>query len=244
MQGVQAFDRAQANSLLRWWRDAGLDTLVEDAPRAWLATTSEKLPSRPAPAPAARVTETVEKALPGTLPELLAWLGESTDTPEARWGRTRLPASGDPKADVMILVDMPEPGDAEAGRLLSGEVGALFDRMLTAIGRSRENIWLAPFASVRKIGRLTDAERNELARIARHHIGLVAPKRLLIMGQAPAEALIGPDWTAARTDLHLLNLGALQVETLTTYTPGALNKTPSFKKDAWRTLQLLMKGLA
>ena len=71
------------------------------------------------------------------------------------------------------------------GRLLSGEVGDLFDRMLAAIGRSRETIWLAPFASIRSIGgRLPDAERSGWPRIARHHIGLVRPKRLLIMGEA------------------------------------------------------------
>jgi uracil-DNA glycosylase len=251
-----------AASLIRWWRDAGVDVLVDDAPRGWLrnplsasgerdgreaargrASVSD-LPS-PGLAPFAHPLPVRERAdLPPTLPDLLAWLRDSADAPEARWGRKRLLPTGDPSSDLMILIDMPEPGDAEAGRLLSGEVGELFDNMLKAIGRSRETIWLAPFATVRKIGRFSQAEQARLAEIARHAIGLVAPKRLLIMGEAPAEALIGRGWTAARTGFHILNLGSVQVETVTTYTPGSLNKNTSLKKDAWRTLQLLVKGLS
>ena len=39
----------------------------------------------------------------------------------------------------MVLIDMPSP----EARLLAGEAGALFDRMLNAIGRSRDTINLA-----------------------------------------------------------------------------------------------------
>lgn len=247
MEGVQTFNRAAAESLVRWWRDAGVDTLVEEAPREWLSAAPvaavQRVAERDGAGAAPLPAKSQNKALPPTLPELLAWMRDSADVPEARWGRTRLLPSGDPSSDVMILIDMPEPGDAAAGSLLAGSVGEMFDRMLGAIGRSRETVWLSSFATVRWVGRLAPPDSSRLLEIARHQIALVAPKRLLIMGQAPAEALIGPDWAGSRSDFHILNLGPVSVETVTTYTPGAMNKTPGFKKDAWRTLQLLMKGL-
>ena len=261
MEGVQTLDRAGAESLVRWWRDAGVDVLVEDAPRGWLKApgplpTGERVaePSDAADgAPASRQVrphtptlspEGEREKLPHTLPELLAWMRDSADVPEARWGRTRLLPSGDPRSDVMILVDMPERGDAEAGRLLSGEIGDLFDKMLAAIGRSRETVWLAPMATVRSVGRMPQEAARRLVDIARHQITLVRPKRLLTMGEQPNRALIGPDWQERRDDYHLLNLDGFSVETVGTFHPSLLNSSPSYKKEAWKDLQLLMKGLS
>lgn len=251
MEGVHfTGSREAAASLMRWWRDAGVDTLVEDRPRDWLAhPTPSPVPaiqSAPAPTPApARMAAPAPKAaaLPASLDDLVAWMGESPDVPEARWGRTRILPAGDPQSDLMILTDMPEPGDAEAGMLMAGDLGALFDRMLVAIGRDRSSIWLAPFASVRSVGRVPANEARRLIEIARHQIGLVSPKRLLIMGDLPNRALIGENWQDGRGSLQSINLGAVNVEAVSTFHPRLLHERPAFKAQAWKDLQLLMKGL-
>ncbi|MFW9320202.1 uracil-DNA glycosylase family protein, partial [Glaesserella parasuis] len=92
-------------------------------------------------------------------------------------------------SDLMVLVEAPERDDEAAGQLLSGPAGVLFDRMLAAIGRSRETIHLASLAIARPLaGRLPHDAFDDLARIARHHVGLVAPKAVLVMGNAPSRA--------------------------------------------------------
>lgn len=252
-----------AASLMRWWRDAGVDVLVEDAPRNWLAASHPlpagesdgrvatrergRVPDCPAPGratPDHRLSGGEQVELPDTLPALLDWLRDSPDAPEAGWGRTRTLPAGDPHAGLMILTDMPEPGDAEAGVLMAGELGALFDKMLAAIGRDRASVWLAPLASVRPVGGRVPAEAaKRLAEIGRRHIGLVAPKRLLIMGDLPNRALIGPDWQTRRGALHSINLGAVDVEAVATFHPRLLLERPAYKAQAWKDLQLLMKGL-
>lgn len=248
MEGVIASaGRDAAASLIRWWRDAGVDTLVEDAPRDWLTRVAEK------PAPAVRAEIPVRApapqappapaSLPDTLDALLAWLRDSADAPEARWGRTRILPAGDPQSELMILIDAPDREDAAAGRLLSGAFGELFDKMLAAIGRDRSTIWLAPFATVRPVGRVPQDAFRRLTEIARRHIGLVAPKRLLIMGDAPTRALIGTEVIPARGTLHELNFGNVMVETVATFHPRLLNERPAFKKQAWNDLQMLTKGL-
>jgi len=242
MEGVVAFhDREAAASLIRWWRDAGVDTLVEDEARDWLTARPTQIAgpaSQPAaePKPAPSQAPTVE--LPSPLPALLDWLRDSPDAPEARWGRTRVLPAGDPQSDLMILIDAPDSGE-----LMGGETGALFDKMLAAIGRDRNTIWLAPFATIRPVGRVPQDALRRLAAIARHQIGLVAPKRLLVMGDTPSRALLGTEVIPARGKFHSLNLGAATVETVATFHPRLLQERPAYKAQAWKDLQLLMKGL-
>jgi DNA polymerase len=255
MVGALALDdRAAAASLIRWWQDAGVDTLVEEAPRDWLAA-AKPLPFReeicerseagrgvgsssPAQVPQPRSPEGDREELPATLPALLEWMRNSADVPEARWGRDRVVATGDPKSDLMIMIDAPDGGE-----LIGGETGALFDRMLQAIGRDRSSIWLAPFATVRPVGRVSQDALRRLTAIARHHIGLVAPKRLLIMGDTPSRALLGTEVIPARGKYHSLDLGTANVEAVATVLPRLLLDRPSFKAQAWKDLQLVMEGL-
>ena len=241
MEGVQAqVDREAAANLVRWWRDAGVDTLVDDAPRDWLAR-----PARPVVQAIEQPAQRESSAgLPDSLEAMLAWRHESPDVPEAHWGGIRILPAGDRKADLMILTDLPEPGDAAAGVLMAGELGELFDKMLVAIGRDRSSIWLAPLATVRPVGgRMARDVVQRLVEIARRHISIVAPKRLLLMGDGPNRALIGPDWQARRGSLHSINLGEVSVETVATFHPRLLLERPAYKAQAWKDLQLLMKGL-
>src|SRR5206468_8906733 len=110
------------------------------------------------------------------------------DLPFATQNVRRDLPEGDPESGLMVLVDMPS---AEGG-LLAGEAGALFDRMLVAIGRSRETIYLACLSPIRApTGILDDKYAARLGEIARHHLGLVAPRTLLAFGDTSGKALAG-----------------------------------------------------
>jgi DNA polymerase len=144
----------------------------------------------------------------------------------------------------MILVDMPADEDVAAGSLLSGANGALFDRMLAAIHRRRETIWLAPLSPVRTpSGQLDAAGAKALAAIARHHIGLVAPRALLLFGDACAKALLGAAVAATRGRWHEIETDHGKIRTLVTIRPAKLVSQPNLKKHAWEDLQLLMGGI-
>lgn len=216
----------EALGALDWWHRAGVDTLVEEEPRDWLCA-----PAKPQPvAPAA----SVPGALPATLASFHAWLRESDALPGAP-GQRILPA-GDPSSGLMLLADMPEAVDA--GALFSGDLGRLFDRMLAAIGRDRSSIYLAAMAPVRVPGR--ELEAPEIARIARHHVALAAPRLLLLLGNAPSRAILGLDFAAARGRKHQLNLEATTVTAIATFHPRLLIQQPARKADAWADLQLLL----
>jgi DNA polymerase len=145
----------------------------------------------------------------------------------------------------MMLADMPGSEDCASGTLLSGEVGRLFDRMLAAIGRSRETIYLASLSCLRSPGGRLDGEAGgRCAALARHHIGLVQPRALLLFGDAPSTNLLGLNMAQARGRWHDLATHAGPVRTLVTLPPDLLLKSPKLKAHAWADLQMLMQGLS
>jgi len=219
-----------AASALSWWEEAGVDVVVGEEPRDWLnpkakATAAE--PSAPPP-----------DALPDTLAGFQAWLAETDKIPFATAGAPRAAPTGDPAAGLMVMTDMPSID----GGLVSGEAGALFDRMLAAIGRDRATIYLAPLSPIRTAtGAIDAASAVKLADLARHHIGLAAPKVLLLFGDLCGKALVGSAVAGARARWHDLATAAGPIRTLVTIRPEKLVDRPALKKFVWDDLQMLME---
>lgn len=213
----------------------GVDTLVEELPVPWL--------DRGRPTPSAEPAPPRELRMPSTLPGLARWLMEHPDIPEAGPPARRLAFSGNAEAELMVFVEMPELGDADAGLLLSGEVGELFDRMLAALKLDRQKCYIAALCPGRvPTGMLPPASIAPLAEIARHHIGLVRPKRLWLLGSAMSRAILGMELVEARGTLHKFNHDNGSVDAVVSFSPRYLLQSPRRKADAWADMQLLIQG--
>src|SRR3546814_7377808 len=85
----------------------------------------------------------------------------------------------------MVMTDMPAADECRSGALLAGEAGKLFDRMMAAIERDRNSRYLAALSCFRSPdGRFTSQAAVQCADLARHHVGLVQPRALLLLGYA------------------------------------------------------------
>ena len=225
-------------SALEWWRDAGVDVAIDEAPRNWLAPAPPRVA---ATAPEAEA-EVAPAVLPTTLEAFATWR-TSAAVPETAWGTPILPPEGPAGAELMVVIECPEREDVAAGRLLSGATGRLFDAMLRAIGRDRSDIAITAVAAARPVsGRVPEAAAAQLATIARHHVGLAAPKAVLLIGNA-TRALIGQECATARGALHAINHDGGKTVAVASFHPKLLLERPERKADAWRDLQLLMKAL-
>jgi DNA polymerase len=215
--------------------------MVDEAPRDWLRPKAKTAPAAPTvTAPPAEPQET----LPGQLDLFQGWLRDSTSLPFASPTARRICPAGDPASGLMILTDMPAAEDCTTGTLISGEVGRLFERMLAAIGRDRDSIYLASLSCLRSPdGRFTSAAATQCASLARHHVGLAGPRALLLFGDACSKALLGLGMAQARGRWHEIATHAGTVKALVTLSPSFLLNQPAYKAQAWADLQMLMEEL-
>lgn len=241
-RGGGPYSHAAAASALQWWADAGVDVMVDEAPRDWLRAPIKPAPAgQPAPAPKAEAQP--PDALPGQLDLFQSYLRDHDALPFASPSAPRVCPSGDPASGLMMMIDMPSDRDCSEGVLLSGEGGRLFDRMLAAIGRDRASIYLASLSCLRSPAGFASEAGTRCATLARHHIGLAQPRALLLFGDACSKALVGLPMAQARGRWHDVATHAGPVKTIVTIPPDFLLKQPARKALAWADLQMLMQGL-
>ena len=222
--------RQTLSSALEWWQDAGIDALVDEEPRDWLARRTPPAEAMPG---AVAVAAPVE-VLPDTLDTFIAWR-MSEAAPEQTWLTPRVAPAGSPDAEWAIFTDMPEPDDTDA--LLTGPSGRLLDRMLAAVGLSRDSVYIASLAVARPLtGRIPSEQQARLVELARHHLGLIAPKKLLILGQATSCVLDETSTAAGFNRIHDINHSGARMRALATYHPRLLIERPAAKSEVWRHL--------
>lgn len=185
-------------------------------------------------------------------------------------GATRLnavPGEGNVDADVMFVGEGPGYDEDRQGRPFVGRAGNLLDKMIVAMGLTREQVFIANIA---KCHPMTDPQHPEkhgndrapnAAEIAccrkylEQQIAIVCPKYIVALGSVSAKALISDAKSLGALRGRFYNLALdnvtlpRPVQVLATFHPAALLRNPNWKKDAWKDLQMVMaelglKGLA
>lgn len=221
----------EAASTLQWWLESGVDVAIQEEPRNWLAPPPP--PARPGavdpPPPVAR------NPLPETLDLFRDWLANSPDVPLASPGARRVLPAGQESPELMLIADMPSREEESAGAPIAGDAWRLMERMLGAIGIEPGQAYSASIACFHAPGVRDRAQLDACAEIARHQVRLVKPKRLLLLGNEPARALLGKPGASARGHVHKVE----GVRTVATIHPRYLLNHPYEKALAWRDLLLL-----
>ena len=227
---------AEARSALAWWLEAGVDAAVQDEPRDWLKAALPRQRSKTAtePVPPPNVAQPSHE----TLAELQQWLATSTQLPLSSTTARRIMPQGPEDAVIMLLADAPTLEDFAAGQPIGGESWELARRMLAAIKIPEEHAYSASLSCFHVPGaRMSADDREKCAEVARRHIRLAKPKRLLLLGDGPAQALLGKPLPLARGHVHKVE----GVRTVVTFHPRQLINQPSNKSLAWKDLLLLME---
>jgi uracil-DNA glycosylase len=229
---VDLIGLAEARSALGWWLEAGVDVAVQEQPRDWLKPAPPRTVAEPAPA------SNIAEPTAETLAELQSWLASSAQVPLASASARRVLPHGPEHASVMLLSDAPVLEDLTAGQPIGGPAWDLAVKMLAAIGMTADEAYSASLSCFNAPGaRMRDSDREACAELARRHIRLVEPKRLILFGDGPCLALLGKRLVEARGHVHKVG----GVRTVATFHPRHLIKRPLDKSLAWRDLLLLME---
>jgi DNA polymerase len=229
MDGEREYSDHELASLLEWWVEAGVDVAVQEEARDWLKGA------------AAPMAANVAEPTPETLAELRDWLASSVQVPLASATAKRILPHGPEDAAVMLLSDAPALEDFAGGQPIGGAAWDLTGKMLAAIGLDNGQAYSASLSCFHAPGtRMSEQDRAQCADLARKHIALARPKRLLLLGDGPCRALLGQPLVQARGHVHKVE----GVRTVGTFHPRWLLQRPSDKAKAWADLLLLMEDEA
>lgn len=237
-------------SYMDWWNLAGVETLCADAPTDWMhqPVTAEAPAHSPAtlkspaavPTTASPPPTAPAAAWPTDLAALQAELAESSQLPGSSYSTRRASPVGGIGARLMLIGDIPEAEEIEAGQFGAGAVGRLTDAMMCAIGLLRADFYQTALAhSLPATGALPPEDFAYLAQFGRHHASLALPTRILLLGDAACQAFLGLNLMDARGHLHDFNHNGRKWTAFVTFHPRTLLARPALKAQAWQDLQML-----
>jgi len=254
-------DLATARALLEWQIELGADEPIGEEPQDRFAPPAPVRQSEPrATAPvAASAVVTAEPldpvaeatALAAAAPDLVA-LAEAMAGFERcelkRGARNFVFADGNPMARVLILGEAPGREEDLEGRPFVGASGQMLNRMLAAIGMSRDAP--DPAAAVYITNVLpwrppanrdpTPAEIAMFRPFIARHIDLVAPEVVVLMGNPACQAALGKQGI---TRLRGHWVQAFGRPALPMTHPAHLLRHPEAKREAWADLLSLKSRL-
>ena len=179
-------------------------------------------------------------------------------------GATRLnavPGEGNVDAELMFVGEGPGYDEDRQGRPFVGRAGQLLDKMIAAMGLTREQVFIANIAKCHPMTDPLHPEKHsndrapnagEIAccrKFLEQQIAIICPKYIVALGGVSAKALISDAKSlgALRGQFYNLNLDSVKlprpVKILATFHPAALLRNPNWKKDAWKDLQMVMAEL-
>ncbi|MCL6251857.1 hypothetical protein M3P36_12495 [Altererythrobacter sp. KTW20L] len=220
---------------IEWWREAGVDMDYAEEPAPWLPDPESET-ATPAPKVERKVAAPVIPAKPriggdpaswpASLEEFAAWwLAEPSLAP----GGTRIAPGGSAKAELMVVVPMPEADDT--GTLLAGPHGKLVANMLRAMQIAPDAAYLAsalpahlPHAD------WSGLQAEGMGAVLAHHIQLAAPRRLLVLGN-DILPLLGLE---KRRGVHQVPLSGTAMELLSSLAPDNLLANAKARASLWR----------
>lgn len=179
---------------------------------------------------------------------LRAALGAYPHCDLRRGARNLVFSDGNPAARVMIIGEAPGRDEDQQGKPFVGRAGQLLDRMVQAIGLSREA--QAPQDAVYITNVLPwrppqnrDPNADEIAMMrpfVARHVGLVNPAVIVLMGNISCEAGLGQ---RGITRLRGQWAEAYGKQALPMFHPAYLLRNPAAKREAWADLLALKARL-
>jgi DNA polymerase len=144
-------------------------------------------------------------------------------------------------SDLMVIGEAPGADEDQQGKPFVGVSGQLLDKMLSAIGHSREtNTYISNIVPWRPLGNRTPDQAiiTMCLPFITRHIELAKPKVILMLGGVSAKSLLDTEEgiTRMRGKWRDLTFSGQKYAAIPTYHPAYLLRQPTQKGMAWRDL--------
>ncbi|MBJ7319376.1 MAG: uracil-DNA glycosylase [Brevundimonas sp.] len=259
---AQPHDIAAVESLLAFWRDAGVDACYGDAPvdhthlapppalkAVQKATASVVMPLAGPSAQDALAEARRLAAGASTLQDLAAAVAAFEGCPLRGMGASQsVFGRGNPNAPVMVIGEGPGADEDRLGQPFVGRAGKLLDRMLAAAGLT-DKVFITNTVFWRPPGNRTPTPQEQAvcAPFVERAFALLQPKAVLLLGAAAAKSVLHTEdgimkmrgqWREWR-----LAEGGVSAPALPTLHPAFLLRQPQAKRQVWADLLALAAKL-
>jgi DNA polymerase len=150
---------------------------------------------------------------------------------------------GSPTARLMFVGEGPGADEDAQGLPFVGKAGQLLNNMISAMGLTREEVYIANVVKCRPPGNRTPEpeEANTCSPFLFRQIDVVRPQVLVALGATAATYLLGHRQPLAGLRGRVHAFRGMQL--IVTYHPAYLLRDPRQKKEAWADLQIAMREL-
>lgn len=226
------------------------DPLTEQTPVESPVVVPEPQPEA---IPVAKVSEPAPPSVPEREPPAMDW--DALRAQVARCTACALHETrtqtvfgvGRTQADLMLVGEGPGEQEDLRGEPFVGAAGQLLDRMLAAIGHSRQStVYIANVVKCRPPGnRKPHAVEADACRgYLEAQIALVRPKLIVALGQVAATGLLGEDAPVGRLRRGSHVHGPSGTPVIVTYHPAYYLRQPLEKRKGWDDLKRIRARLA
>lgn len=157
-------------------------------------------------------------------------------------------ARGNPKARLMLIGEAPGRDEDLQGEPFVGRAGQLLDKMLAAIGLSRDDVYITNVVYWRPPGNRTPTAQEVQAcqPFLERQIELVSPKILVLLGGSAAKQVLNTEQgiMKLRGKWRSYELGGRSIKTMATLHPAYLLRNPVAKRQAWHDLLMIKSALS
>jgi uracil-DNA glycosylase len=153
-------------------------------------------------------------------------------------GRTKVVfGTGNPAAELMFVGEGPGAEEDRQGLPFVGAAGELLNRIIQAIEKTRDEVYIANVVKCRPPGN-RDPQPDEVAACRGYldkQIALVRPRVLVALGRVAAQTLLGNASPIGRMRGQWFKVQG--IPTMVTYHPAALLRNPALKRPTWEDMQ-------
>jgi DNA polymerase len=191
---------------------------------------------------AASVRPTIERR-PSKLDVIRAEVGECTRCKLHETRKSIVFGVGDPDAPLMFVGEGPGEQEDKRGEPFVGPAGELLDKMIEAMGWSRDSVYINNIVMCRPPNNRNPQpdEVGACKPFLEARIGAIAPRIIVALGRPAANTLLGTDApiSVLRGKFHDRN----GVRVMPTFHPAYLLREPDKKRETWADLKLVMAEL-
>lgn len=156
-----------------------------------------------------------------------------------------VPGEGNPKARIMFVGEAPGADEDAQGRPFVGRAGQLLDKIITACGLKREDVFIGNILKCRPPGN-RDPKLEEIVcclPYLQRQIESIDPEIIIALGAHAARTLLDTDQAIGKLRGHIhpcqLGLGHKPIKLIATYHPAYLLRsyTPENRRKVWEDMK-------